>query len=102
RKRDWRIAAIFIAGSLLLIYLPNAYRESLARGVRSTVLRPVLALQQGAGERQSLFADPAQLRAERGSLAACVVGQAGVAAEARQGRRLLGRQGRLPPSCGPA
>ena len=66
------------------------------------MLRPVLALQQGAVERQSLFADPVQLRAERDSLAAFLVGQAGVAAENRQLRQLLGLQERLPPSFVPA
>jgi rod shape-determining protein MreC len=74
----------------------------LARGVRATVLRPVLALQQGAVERQALFADPVQLRAERDSLAAFLVGQAGVSAENRQLRELLGLQQRLPPSFVPA
>jgi cell shape-determining protein MreC len=66
------------------------------------VLRPVLALQQGAVERQTLFADPIQLRAERDSLAAFLVGQAGVAAENQRLRELLGLQGRLPPSFVPA
>ncbi|MQA88950.1 MAG: hypothetical protein GEU90_01765 [Gemmatimonas sp.] len=88
--------------ALLLIYVPNTYREQLARGVRETVLRPVLALQRGTVERQALFADPVQLRAERDSLAAFLVGQAGVSAENRQLRELLGLRQRLPPSFVPA
>ncbi|MEX2583080.1 MAG: rod shape-determining protein MreC [Gemmatimonadota bacterium] len=102
RKRDWRIAAVFFVVALLLTYLPSTYREGLARGVRATVLRPVLALQQGAGERQALFADPVQLRAERDSLAAFLVGQAGISAENRQLRELLGLSERIPRSFVPA
>ncbi|HUE96409.1 MAG TPA: rod shape-determining protein MreC [Longimicrobiaceae bacterium] len=88
--------------AILLTFLPNSYREGLARGVRATVLRPVLALQQGAVERNTLFDDPARLRAERDSLAAFLVGNATLAAENRQLRDMLGLQERLPPSFVPA
>lgn len=86
----------------MLLFLPNVYREGLARGVRATVLRPVLALQQGAVERNTLFDDPARLRAERDSLAAFLVGNATLASENRELRELLGLQDRLPPSFVPA
>jgi rod shape-determining protein MreC len=66
------------------------------------VLRPVLALQRGAIERNALFDDPGLLRAQRDSLAAYLVGQATLAAENRQLRELLGLQERLPPSFVPA
>jgi rod shape-determining protein MreC len=88
--------------ALLLLFLPNAYREDIARGVRGTLLRPVLALQQGAVERHARFDDPARLRAERDSLAAFLVGQATLSAENRHLRELLGLQERLPPSFVPA
>jgi len=88
--------------ALLLLFLPAAYRENLARAVRGTVLRPVLALQQGAVERHALFDDPARLRAERDSLAAFLVGHATLSAENRHLRELLGLQERLPPSFVPA
>jgi rod shape-determining protein MreC len=87
---------------LLLLFLPNQYRENLARSIRGTVLRPVLALQRGAVERHALFEDPARLRAERDSLAAFLVGQATLSAENRQLRELLGLQERLPHSFVPA
>jgi cell shape-determining protein MreC len=93
---------VFVALALLLLLLPGTYRESLARGIRGTVLRPVLALQRGAVERHVLFDDPAQLRAERDSLAAFLVGQATVAAENRQLRELLGLRQRLPRAFVPA
>jgi rod shape-determining protein MreC len=78
------------------------YREGIARGVRATVLRPVLALQQGTVERAARFNDPSRLRAERDSLAAYLVGQAAVDAENRQLRSLLGLRERLPSSFVPA
>ncbi|MEX0911972.1 MAG: rod shape-determining protein MreC [Gemmatimonadota bacterium] len=93
---------MFFGLALLLIFIPSTYREGLARGVRATVLRPVLALQRGAVEQSVLFEDAAQLRAERDSLAAFLVGQAGVAAENRQLRDLLGLRERLPRSFIPA
>lgn len=78
------------------------YRESLAAAVRGTVLRPVLAMQRSAAERETRFADPERLRAERDSLAVYLVGHATLAAENRQLRALLGLQQRLPPSFLPA
>lgn len=88
--------------ALVLFFLPSALREDLARAVRATLLRPVLALQQGAIERNALFDEPARLRAERDSLAAFLVGNATLAAENRHLRELLGIQERLPPSFVPA
>jgi rod shape-determining protein MreC len=73
-------------------------REALARLVRATLLRPVLAMQQGAIESNALFDDPTVLRAQRDSLAAFLVGQATLAAENRQLRELLGLRERLPRS----
>lgn len=87
---------MFAVLALLLLRLPLGYREAIARGVRLTVLRPVLALQESAAERDTRLADPARLRAERDSLAAFLVGQATLAAENRQLRELLGIRGRLP------
>ena len=88
--------------AVVLLLLPNVYREAIARGVRASVLRPVLALQQGAIERNTLFDDPARLRAQRDSLAAYLVGNAAIEAENRRLRELLGLRGRLPQSFVPA
>ena len=92
----------FVAIALVLLLVPADYRERIARAVRGTILRPVMALQQGAVERHVLFEDPARLRAERDSLAAFLVGNANLAAENRQLRDLLGLRDRLPPSFVPA
>src|SRR5690606_28368489 len=77
-------------------------RENIARAVRATLLRPILALQRGAVERNTLFDDPARLRAERDSLAAFLVGNATLESENQRLRELLGLQERLPPSFVPA
>ncbi|HEX2220734.1 MAG TPA: rod shape-determining protein MreC, partial [Gemmatimonadales bacterium] len=93
---------LFLALAGILAALPGPYRESLARGIRATVLRPVLQLQQGSVERHARFDDPARLRAERDSLAAYLVGQAALATENRELRGLLGLRQNLPPEFVPA
>src|SRR5690606_31576871 len=102
RKRDLRIAVLFLALAGILAALPGPYRESIAQAVRATILRPVLQLQQGSVERHARFDDPARLRAERDSLAAYLVGQAVLATENRELRSLLGIRERLPPDFVPA
>jgi rod shape-determining protein MreC len=93
---------LFLALAAILAALPGPYRETLARGVRSTVLRPVLRLQQGSVERHARFDDPDRLRAERDSLAAYLVGQAALATENRELRELLGLGAKLPSAFFPA
>lgn len=97
-----RIALLFFALALVLVALPGEQREGLARVLRASVLRPVLALQQGSVERHARFDDPDRLRAQRDSLAAFLVGQAAVATENRELRELLGLRQRLPRSFVPA
>ncbi|HEX6070091.1 MAG TPA: rod shape-determining protein MreC [Longimicrobiaceae bacterium] len=93
---------MFLALAAILAALPGPYREGLARGVRATVLRPVLQLQQGSVERHARFDDPDRLRAERDSLAAYLVGQAALVTENRELRELLGLRQKLPLSFVPA
>ncbi|HET6229130.1 MAG TPA: rod shape-determining protein MreC [Longimicrobiaceae bacterium] len=78
-----------------MLVIPLKYREGLADGLRATVLRLPLALQRGSADRQGRFDDVARLRAERDSLASFLVGQAGMAAENRELRSLLGFKQRL-------
>jgi rod shape-determining protein MreC len=89
------VAGAFVALSLVLLSLPLRYREALAHGVRSTVLLPFFALQRGTADREGRYEDAAYLRAQRDSLAAFLVGQAGLAAENRNLRALLGFKSRL-------
>ena len=82
--------------------LPDPTRELVAQGVRASVLRPVLALQRGSADRAGRYENIAALRAERDSLAAFLVGQAGLATENRRLREMLGLRQRLPYSFVPA
>ena len=66
------------------------------------MLRPVLALQQGAVERSARYDDPDRLRAERDSLAAFLIGQTTLSSENRQLRSILGLREKLPAGFVPA
>jgi len=82
----------------LLLVLPDRYRVGIASGVRSTVLLPFIAMERGAVDHDGQFADASEVRAERDSLAAFLVGQASLVSENRQLRGLLGMRQRLPYS----
>ncbi|MDB4947970.1 MAG: rod shape-determining protein, partial [Gemmatimonadetes bacterium] len=88
-------AGAFVALALVLLALPLRYREALAHGVRSTVLLPFFTLQRGTADREGRYEDAASLRAQRDSLAAFLVGQAGLAAENRALRALIGFKARV-------
>lgn len=92
----------FFAVALTLFFLSGDMKEGLARGIRASLLRPVLAVQRGAVERDARFDDPVRLRAERDSLAAFLVGHATLSTENRQLRELLALREKLPPSFIPA
>ena len=102
RKKDLGIAAGFTALALLLFNLPDTYRTGLATGLRNSVLLPVMAMQSGSADRAGRFGDAGELRAERDSLAAFLVGQATLAQENRELRALLGFRERLGYSFVPA
>ena len=89
------MAGLFAALSALVMMLPEVYKDGLGHSLRSTVLRPFIAVQRGAADRQGRYADASSLRAERDSLASFLVGQATLAAENRQLRQLLGFRERL-------
>lgn len=89
------MAGLFAALSALVMMLPEVYKDGLGHSVRATVLRPFIAIQRGAADRQGRYADASSLRAERDSLASFLVGQATLAAENRQLRQLLGFRERL-------
>jgi rod shape-determining protein MreC len=89
------VAGAFVALALVLLSLPLRYRESLAHGVRSSLLLPFFALQRGTADREGHYENTAYVRAQRDSLAAFLVGQAGLAAENRSLRALLGFKARL-------
>lgn len=75
--------------------MPERYKGGLGEALRATVLRPFIAVQRGAADTSGRYADAARLRAERDSLASYLVGQATLAAENRELRRILGFRDRL-------
>jgi cell shape-determining protein MreC len=79
----------------ILLFMPQRYQEGLADVTRATILRPIVAVQRGAMDREGRFADGPRLRAERDSLASFLVGQSTLAAENRELRALLGFRERL-------
>jgi rod shape-determining protein MreC len=96
------VGAVFLVLAFILLALPGAYREGIASGIRSTVLLPVFALQEGSVERHARFDDPERLRAQRDSLASYLVGQSALELQNTELRQLLGLTRRLPPSFVPA
>ena len=79
----------------MVLLMPEVYQDGLGHALRASVLRPFLAVQRGAADREGRYAEPGRLRAERDSLASYLVGQATLAAENRELRRLLGFRQRL-------
>ena len=86
---------MFAALALIVMVMPGRYKDGLGDGVRATVLAPFIAVQRGSADTDGRYADAARLRAERDSLAGYLVGQATLAAENRDLRRLLGFRDRL-------
>jgi rod shape-determining protein MreC len=75
--------------------MPARYKDGLGEALRDTVLRPFIAVQRGSADPEGRYADASRLRAERDSLASFLVGQATLAEENRELRRILGFRDRL-------
>jgi rod shape-determining protein MreC len=75
--------------------MPARYKDGLGDALRATVLQPFVAVQRGSADPEGRYADAARLRAERDSLASFLVGQATLAEENRELRRILGFRDRL-------
>jgi rod shape-determining protein MreC len=75
--------------------MPERLRIRLADLMQATVLYPVLALSGAASGDGVQYADVAQIRAERDSLAGVLIAQATLAQENRELRALLGFRDRL-------
>jgi rod shape-determining protein MreC len=81
--------------ALVAFLMPARYKDGLGDGLRGTVLVPFIAVQRGSADPEGRYADAARLRAERDSLASFLVGQATLAEENRELRRILGFRERL-------
>lgn len=95
RRREAALAGGVLVAALLLLAMPAEYQRSIREAMRSTVLRPFLAVQSQIVQRSGRQVDVSALRAQRDSLAAVVAAQASLSEENRQLRAALGLEGRL-------
>jgi rod shape-determining protein MreC len=89
RQRGTVIAAGLLLVAVLLLLLPAEYQQVIRGALRSSILRPFLAVQSQIVQRSDRIVDVGQLRAQRDSLAAIVAAQAPLAEENRQLRATL-------------
>lgn len=102
RRRDAGLAGAVLLVAFFFFFLPSAYQRPVRQAVRSTALRPFLAMQAEIIEARDGRVNISELRAERDSLAALVAAQASLAEDNRQLRALLGLKARAGPAFIPA
>jgi rod shape-determining protein MreC len=95
RRRDTALAGASLLVAVTLLLLPAEYQQPIRSAIRSTILRPFLAVQSQIVQRSDRMVDVGQLRAQRDSLAAIVAAQATLAEENRQLRAGLSLSGRV-------
>lgn len=96
-RRELRSALAVLLGAIVLLNLPPTYQDALAEGLRSTVLRPFLALQEGRVRSRVRSEEAAVLQARIDSLTALAVSGTTLAEENRRLRGLLELNQRLGP-----
>ncbi|MDT8435146.1 MAG: rod shape-determining protein MreC [Gemmatimonadota bacterium] len=95
KRRDFGLVAGLCAVSLLLANLGEVGRLTVLRGLRATVLAPVLAVHRGYERGTGLARQVEELTAERDSLARQVAAAADLAEENHRLRALVGLPERL-------
>ncbi|HSJ05340.1 MAG TPA: rod shape-determining protein MreC [Longimicrobiales bacterium] len=102
RRRDAALSGAVLLVAFILLALPDDYQRPIRHALRSTVLRPFLALQSQVTQRRGSAVDVTVLRAQRDSLAAVVAAQASLSEENRQLRAALSLSGRIADGYKPA
>ncbi|MEX0907962.1 MAG: rod shape-determining protein MreC [Gemmatimonadota bacterium] len=102
RRREAALSGGVLLIALILLLMPAEYQRLVRNALRSTVLRPFLAVQSQIVQRSSRLVNVGDLRAQRDSLAAIVAAQASLSDENRQLRAALGLSGRLESRFVPA
>jgi rod shape-determining protein MreC len=102
RRREAALAGAALLVALLLVLLPAEYQRPIRQTLRSSILRPFLTAQSQFVQRSTRLVDVDELRAQRDSLAAIVVAQAGLSEENRQLRATLALAPRLEDRWVPA
>lgn len=88
-RRDLAFLTAFLLGALLLLSMSHEHKLAVATALRSSILLPVLKLQDGFTGFRGLNVDIEQLRAERDSLASRLVELQAVEEDNRRLRALL-------------
>ena len=98
RRRDAALAGGILLLALVILILPEVYKQPVRNALRSTLLRPFISAQAQLAERRGRTVDIGDMRAERDSLAALVAATASLAEENRQLRATVGLRDRLQGS----
>jgi rod shape-determining protein MreC len=98
RRRDAALAGGILLLALVILILPEVYKQPVRNALRSTILRPFISAQAQFAERRGQTVDIGDMRAERDSLAALVAATASLAEENRQLRATVGLRDRLQGS----
>lgn len=96
-RLEFRWTLLVLFGALVLLNMPPAYQDGIAQGIRSTVLRPFLAVQEGLVRARVRSEANEVLQARIDSLTALVVGRTTLEEENRRLRGLMDLQDRLGP-----
>ncbi len=102
RKRDDILAGLLVLAGVVLLFLPRSAQDPIRGAIRSTALWPFVAAQSALATSGVRREDPAELQAQRDSLAVIATAQSPLAEENRRLRSLLDLQERLPASFVPA
>ena len=93
-RRDLLYLFLFLLAAVVLMTLPHERQLAIATAVRSTVLAPMLRLQNGVSDMRDLRVHMGTLRGQRDSLAVRVLALQGVKEENLRLRALIGLRAR--------
>lgn len=96
-RRQTRWALVVLLAAFVLVVLPSATQEALATGLRATVLRPFLAMQEALVRGRLRSAEVERLQAALDSVHLALTARTTLEDENRQLRHLLGLAERLQP-----
>jgi rod shape-determining protein MreC len=96
-RSELRSTLVVLLGALALLSFPPSYQDGIAAAIRSTLLRPFLAIQEGLVSARNRAVEADVLQARIDSLTAVMVAGTTLEEENRRLRGLLDLSGRLGP-----
>ncbi len=97
RGRDWRLSLLFVAMAIVLLALPAGVQEGIGAGLRSTVLRPFIAVQEAVTNTRIRARELAELQDQLDAAVALLASQRTLADENARLRGLLELRERTGP-----